>query len=99
MTKKKPTIEVKSSPDEEIFLRAFSGEYVQVISGIGDEPITVNGFLLHKDATYVYLGASLEKIDAVVRCDSIVLIQIDGDNGVHPILAEMELPEDDSDVQ
>lgn len=89
----------KNPPDDELFFRNFVGEFVQVVSAIGNEPIEINGFLLHKDSDYLYLGATLDKIDAVVRCDSIVIIQVNDEGHIHPALVEMPDPASDSDIQ
>ena len=84
--------------DTNLFFSNFFGEYVQVISAIGNEPIEVNGFLLHKDEEYLYMGSSLDRIDAVVRCDSVVIIQVNEEGMIHPALEELGDPESDADI-
>lgn len=82
-----------SQEQDEIFFRNFIGEYVQVMATIATEPIEIYGYLLHKDETNFYLGAGIERIDAMIRIDSVTVIQVaDETKQVHPLIMDLKAP-------
>jgi hypothetical protein len=92
MSKAKP-------PINEPFFNSFFGEFVRIVATVGPEPLEIFGFLLHKDETMLYMGSTLEKIDAVVRLDVVILIQVDDGKNIHPILDSLEEPDSDEGFQ
>lgn len=89
----------KSETIESTFFSSFFGEYVQVMANIGTEPIEIHGFLLAKDDEFIYMGSTIERIDAVIRCNAIVMIQIDESGTMHPLIRDMNDPTSDLDFQ
>lgn len=75
---------------DSIFFRSFVGEFVQVVSTVGTEPIEIYGYLLHADNDYYYLGAGLDRIDAAVKKDGVNIIQVD--DGIDKELKELKKP-------
>lgn len=82
-----------SNEQSDIFFRSFIGEYVQIMSTVANEPVELYGYLLHKDESFFYVGAGIERIDAAVRVESVNIIQMaDEAKAVHPLIMELKTP-------
>ena len=77
--------------NDSIFFKTFVGEFVQVVSAVGQEPIEIYGYLLHADNDYYYLGAGLARIDAAVKKSGVNIIQVD--DGLDKVLKDLKKPE------